>query len=100
MLALSDNFDEFDRQVEKTAERNSSKNQKKAYGEMKEQLETIRGEFKDILNRESQRTREWHSTYVDEHPYEVFSEVIQNIFLDERNRRKISLTGSKGGASK
>ena len=100
MLASSDIFDEFDRQVEKAAERNFSEDHKKAYGEMKEQLKTIRGEFKDILNKDSQRTWEWHSTYVDEHPYEVFSEVIQNIFLDERNRRKISLTGSKGGASK
>ena len=66
---------------------------------MEEQLEAIRGEIGEILKKDSQVRPEIYSIYVENNLYELFSEVIQNILTDERNRRKISLTGSKGGRS-
>ena len=51
------------------------------------------------MKKDSPVRPEIYSIYVENNLYELFSEVIQNIFTDERNRRKISLTGSKGGRS-
>lgn len=99
MLDSSANFEEFERQEAKVVERNSSDVLKKAYKKMEEQLEAIRGEIGEILKKDSQVRPEIYSIYVENNLYELFSEVIQNILTDERNRRKISLTGSKGGRS-
>lgn len=99
MLDSSENFEEFERQEAKVVERNSSDALKKAYAKMKEQLGAIRDEIGEILKKDSKVRPEIYSIYVENHLYELFSEVIQKILTDERNRRKISLAGSKGGRS-